>query len=85
MLVRSSIKRSRSASLKDQVINADFLDQILLIAVTNGNTERILVTTPCQCFNYMYIMYTDALVTHFHLRLRQSMYSLVPRPTLQDF
>ena len=58
MLVRSSIKRSRSASLKDQVINADFLDQILLIAVTNGNTERILVTTPCECSLVKYVVIT---------------------------
>ena len=44
---RPRIKKSSCVFQVNQVIKAVFADQNILIAVTNGNTRPMVVTTPC--------------------------------------
>ena len=46
-----SIKRSRDASKQDQAIKSKFWQSKILIAVADGSTGYMAVTTPCLLYN----------------------------------
>ena len=47
-LIETKIKKSSCVCQENQAIKAVFADQNILIAVTNGNTRPMVVTTPCR-------------------------------------